>query len=358
VIDFKHFPTTRYQGSKKKILPWIYENLKTLDFHTVLDGFGGTGSVSYLFKKMGKEVVYNDILNFNYLIGKALIENSHITLNEYDINYVLSKSEQFNYKSTIRDTFKNIYYLDHENDWIDFVVGNIINMNTYKTNELTYKRTLAYYALFQACLIKRPFNLFHRKNLNIRTKDVVRNFGNKTTWEKSFETHFIKFCRELNRTIFDSNVKCKSLNKPIQNIDPYGYDLVYLDPPYIKRKNKNETSNYFKCYHFLEGLTKYNSWLDEIDFTSRNLHLQDKSSENLLTEKNAQEFFDEIICKFRKSQIVMSYKANGKPTIQTLVKIMKKYKRKVYTVSQPYKYALNKTNNETNKNREYLIIGI
>jgi len=29
----------------------------------------------YLFKKMGKEVTYNDKLRFNYLIGKALIEN-------------------------------------------------------------------------------------------------------------------------------------------------------------------------------------------------------------------------------------------------------------------------------------------
>ncbi|MCB9297121.1 MAG: DNA adenine methylase [Lewinellaceae bacterium] len=49
-IDYKKFPTTRFQGSKRKILPWIAESLEELEFETVLDGFGGTGSVSYLFK--------------------------------------------------------------------------------------------------------------------------------------------------------------------------------------------------------------------------------------------------------------------------------------------------------------------
>ena len=38
-IDFTKFPTTRYQGSKRKILPWIYKNLKDLEFDTALDAF-------------------------------------------------------------------------------------------------------------------------------------------------------------------------------------------------------------------------------------------------------------------------------------------------------------------------------
>ena len=57
-IDYllKIVPTTRYQGSKRKILPWLYECLRNYEFHTVLDAFGGTGMVSYLFKRMGKRV--------------------------------------------------------------------------------------------------------------------------------------------------------------------------------------------------------------------------------------------------------------------------------------------------------------
>jgi len=67
-------PSTRYQGSKRKILPWIGEHFAQLKFETVLDAFGGTGSVSYLLKAMGKQVTYNDYMRWNYLIGTALIE--------------------------------------------------------------------------------------------------------------------------------------------------------------------------------------------------------------------------------------------------------------------------------------------
>ncbi len=44
--ELKNFPTTRYQGSKRKILPWIYDCIKDLEFDTVLDAFGGSGMVS------------------------------------------------------------------------------------------------------------------------------------------------------------------------------------------------------------------------------------------------------------------------------------------------------------------------
>ena len=36
----KAIPTTRYQGSKRKILPWLYECMKGYEFHSVLDAFG------------------------------------------------------------------------------------------------------------------------------------------------------------------------------------------------------------------------------------------------------------------------------------------------------------------------------
>jgi hypothetical protein len=45
------FPSTRYQGSKNKITDWIWEEIKDLNFQTVLDAFGGTGSVSHLLKR-------------------------------------------------------------------------------------------------------------------------------------------------------------------------------------------------------------------------------------------------------------------------------------------------------------------
>ena len=37
--------------------------MRNYEFHTVLDAFGGTRMVSYLFKRMGKRVTYNDLFH-------------------------------------------------------------------------------------------------------------------------------------------------------------------------------------------------------------------------------------------------------------------------------------------------------
>jgi adenine-specific DNA methylase len=51
------FPSTRYQGSKLKLVKWLEETLKDLKFQSVLDAFGGTASVSYMLKGMGKKLL-------------------------------------------------------------------------------------------------------------------------------------------------------------------------------------------------------------------------------------------------------------------------------------------------------------
>lgn len=357
-IKLTEFPTTRYQGSKRKILPWIYSVVKDLKFETALDAFGGSASVSYLFKKMNKSITYNDKLFFNHLIGKAIIENDRAQLTNEDLSNLINWNKEVNYSKIIQSNFKDIYYLQEENVWLDKVVSNIVQMNHYKANIMQYKKSLAYYALFQASLIKRPFNLFHRKNLNLRTSDVERNFGNKTTWDKSFKECFLKFADEANSLVFDSGRQCISLNQSAFEITPEGYDLVYLDPPYLRKDGSNESSNYFKCYHFLEGLSKYPEWENLIDFDSVNLRLKEDQTINEFSTNSIYETYKKLITRFQKSIIVLSYKKGGIPSIEFLVNLVKKVKGNAHTVSMHYKYALNHQNGDAKNNREVLIIGI
>jgi len=354
-FNLSEYPTTRYQGSKRKILPWIHGNLKDLKFNTVLDGCGGSASVSYLFKKMNKSVTYNDNLKFNHIIGKALIENHTETLTNEDCLDLLKLDK--NVPDIIYRIFKDIYYTDSENRWLDNIGFKISNMNHYTGNILEYKKSIAYYALIQACLTKRPFNLFHRNNLNIRTADVSRNFGNKVTWEKDFTLIFKTFVTEINNMIFNSGKNCKSINESIFELQNVEYDLVYLDPPYINKEARNETANYLRCYHFLEGLVNYNHWENMIDYQTVNLRLNNSQKDNYFNKNNIHESFKILIEKFKKSKIVISYKTGGIPSIDFLVTQMKKNKRKVYTRSHHYIYALNKQNGNALKNREVLIIG-
>lgn len=169
ILQAAVFPSTRYQGSKRRLLDWLWYNISDLAFDTVLDVFGGTGAVSYLFKQKNKQVTYNDHLVFNWMIGLALIENTYVQLPPASIETVLTAHPNITYPDLIQRSFEGIYFTDEENAWLDRVVYNIDHLL-----KDTFEQALARFALFQACIIKRPYNLFHRANLYIRQAEVER----------------------------------------------------------------------------------------------------------------------------------------------------------------------------------------
>lgn len=352
----KTIPTTRYQGSKRKILPWLYDCIDGYEFHTVLDAFGGSGMLSYLFKWMGKCVTYNDLYKYNQIIGESFIENNHVLLSDKDVEFLLTENNATN--SFIYDNFHGIYYLDEENHWLDMIIGNIEALNGfYEGEQLKYKKAIAYNALFQSCLVKRPYNLFHRKNLDMRLNDVNRGFGNKVTWDKPFPHHFLDFVKEINNSIFYSQDMCQATCQDVFTITG-NYDLVYLDPPYMKKKGEsNESADYLKCYHFLEGIANYKKWGDYIDQESINKRIKSVYATNYFKPSAAISVFERLIKKFRNSIVVLSYRYGGTPTIDELSTIMLKYKGSLDVFDRKYKYALNKQNGDAELNREYLLIG-
>jgi len=119
------FPSTRYQGSKAKLVDWIWEQLADLDFMTCLDAFGGTGSIAYRLKQAGKQVTYNDILRFNYYIGLALIENDRFCLTSEEVDWILQRHPEVTYPRFVQNNFHDIYFTDEENAWIDGAITNI-----------------------------------------------------------------------------------------------------------------------------------------------------------------------------------------------------------------------------------------
>lgn len=331
VVEEPVFPSTRFQGSKRKIADWIWESIKNLKFNSALDAFGGTGCIAYMLKSRGKQVTYNDILKFNYLIGLALIENDNIRLEEKEIRYILNEHPTIAYPTFIADNFKGIYYTDEENRWLDVVSTNIRNIGNI------YKQALAYFALFQAAIIKRPFNLFHRKNLYLRFSDVERNFGNKVTWDTPFDVHFRKFVNEANLAVFSNKLKNRASNLDVFGIDNT-FDLIYVDTPYIS--NKGIGVDYLGFYHFLEGLIHYTDWNGMIDRDSKHRRLKPMSS--VWTSKDhILSAFDRLIAKYKDSLLVVSYRSDGIPTIEEILGLLEKYKNYVQCLRyENYKYAL------------------
>lgn len=337
------FPSTRFQGSKTKLLGQIWEHLKDIKFESVVDLFGGTGSVGYMLKSKGKQVFYNDYLKCNYLSGLALIENSKEILDENDIDFILSVHSNIDYPDFIQKTFQDTYFTDQENKWLDIVSTNIRQV------ENKYKQALAYYALFQSCIIKRPYNLFHRKNLYVRFANVERSFGNKITWDKPFEDHFINFVKEANDAVFDNRQKNRALNSEAMALETKA-DLVYIDTPYIS--NKGSAVDYLDFYHFLEGISHYTNWYSKVDYKSK--HRKFKTEKSIWADKKRiAAAFDELFKKYKDSILVISYRSDGIPTPEELVTLLKKYKKEVKEVFRSdYKYALSKNGDS----KEILII--
>ncbi len=156
------FPATRYQGSKRRLADSIVGHIRELPFESVLDAFGGTGAVSHALKRIGRQVTYNDALRFNHQIGLALIENDSVRLSESDTSYILRRHDDVTYGDYIERTFEGIYFTSEENRWLDRVVGNIRRMDD------RFKRAMAWFAVFQAAMAKRPYNAPRRRVARLR----------------------------------------------------------------------------------------------------------------------------------------------------------------------------------------------
>lgn len=339
------FPGTRYQGSKAKLVDWIFRHVLDLKFDTCLDAFGGTGAVAYRLKQAGKTVTYNDLLRFNYYFGLALIENSDTRLSEEEIDWVLSRHAEIAYPDFVEKTFKDIYFTDDENAWIDQTITNLRHLGD------PFKFTLAFFALCQACIIKRPYNLFHRKNLYLRLAQVERSFGNKATWDRPFEEWFRVFASEANQAVFDNGRKNRALNLDAMDV-PGKYDLVYIDTPYISKRGV--AVDYLDFYHFLAGLTMYyDEWEKHIDWKSKHRRLKPKGNE-WIDKAAITDAFDRLLEHYKNSIVIISYRSDGIPSESKLVSILKNHKKSVLVEHfGHYKYVL--SNNCESK--EILLIG-
>lgn len=327
-------PSTRYQGSKLKIADWIWSEISKVGFETAVDAMGGTGTVAYKLKQQGKQVGYNDKMRFNFHIGRAIIENPGTRLAAADVEFLGRRHPGVEYGDFVEKTFGGVFYTDEENRWIDTFIGNL------RTFQDGYKVSLALASVFQACIIKRPYNLFHRKNLYARFADVKRSFGNKITWDKSFGHWFGHFAGHYNRHVFYNGSDNRATNEDVLDIAE-GYDVVYLDPPYTTARN---TVDYMEYYHFLEGLCIYledgcEAWGRRIDRRRKPLPIMHpKSGWN--DRPKLRGMFEGVFKKFSGSAMAVSWSGDGHPSAGDMRELLERHYDRVEVKSVGYKYAL------------------
>jgi len=328
-------------GNKYRLLPWLRGELERLDFQSVLDGFSGSGSVSYLFKTMGKRVYSNDFLHFPATIARGVIENSSERLTPFDLEMLTGPAPDM--KNFIEQTFSEIFFTPGDLRFLDRVSHHLDQL------ENPGKQSLAMAALIRSCVKKQPRGVFTISG------DLSRHDDGRRDLKLSLEEHFREQVLCYNDSVFDNGRENLAFEGSIFDFPSHQYkaDLVYLDPPYVPRSDDN---CYIKRYHFLEGLSKY--WRDEEILYDTKVRKIAKKYTPFSYRKTAVQAFDELFAKCRESILVLSYSSNGYPDLEILTELMGQYKNSVSVREREHTYHFG-THEKVKRSRvrEYLIIG-
>ena len=330
------FPTTRYMGSKNKLLNYIWQVSSRFTFDSVIDLFSGSGVVGYMYKSHGKAVVSNDYMAMGAVITKALIENNSTTLSLEEARYLMHEHGEID--SFVEDTFHGLYFSDEDNHFIDVVRTNLKNI------EDEYKKAIALEALIRTCTKKRPRGIF--------TYVGDRYDDGRKDLQKSFQEHFLDAVVIINNAVFDNGYDNKSCNIDSMKLEEHA-DLVYIDPPYYTPNSDNE---YVRRYHFVEGLAR--DWKGvEIQEDTKTKKFKSYPTP-FSTKDGAYSAFDELFNKHKDSILIVSYSSNSLPNMDEMLGLLKKYKKAVDVVPVDYKYSFGTRNTVKRNNvKEFLFIG-
>lgn len=334
------YPSTRYMGSKNKLLTEIWAVASQFEFESALDLFSGSGVVGYMLKSHGKSVVSNDYMAMSSTFAKAMIENNEVTLSQVEALALLEPKKPID--RFVETTFQGLYFGDDDNRLIDILRVNI------KAIRNPYKRAIAMSALIRACLKKRPRGIFtyvgHRYDDG--RKDLIM----------SFRAQFLEAVDMVNAAVFNNGKVNKARNGDAMTLKKRDIDLVYIDPPYYSPLSDNE---YVRRYHFVEGLAR--DWRG-VEIQEHTITKKFKSYPTpFSSRKGAAEAFDVLFRQFSESVLVVSYSSNSQPTLDEMVAIMAKHKRHVEVVPVDYKYSFgtqsHKVGDNKNDVQEYLFVG-
>lgn len=333
------YPSTRFMGSKSKLLTQIWAVASQFEFNSVVDLFSGSGIVGYMFKAQGKSVVSNDYMVMSATFTKAMIENNSVTLPIDEAKKLLVANREVDH--FVAETFKDLYYTDEENELLDILRANISRMRD------PYKKAIAMAALIRACTKKRPRGIF--------TYTGNRYNDGRKDLQKSMEQQFLEAVETVNSAVFDNGQTNKSKHGDAMDLKADCPDLVYIDPPYYSPLSDNE---YVRRYHFVEGLAR--DWKG-VEIQENTLTKKFKSYPTpFSTRKGAADAFDRLFKKFSDSILIVSYSSNSQPTQDEMVAIMAKYKEHVEVIPIDYQYSFgNQKEAKTNRNKvqEYLFVG-
>ncbi len=311
-FDYK-FPEPQYLGAKYIHRQWIRKFIPE-SAEVALDAFGGSQSIAFLLKQMGKQTITNDFLKFNSEIGKALIENPNCRLEKEDLEILFSENQNKDKFNLMEGLFTDLFFPIEDASFADSFRSNILRLDNQ------YKQALALTVMCRSMTRKVTMGHFaHTQAMNYAS-DPARVKRNRSL-VRSLKSLFLELLPEYNAAVFDNGKKNKSFNEDILEILPTlrNVDLVYFDPPYC-----NSHADYQSFYHLLETYVMY--WKDK-QFINGTKRYEPKRHSGFDRKEEAKKSLEKI---FKQAEHIptwiVSYNDRSYPDIDTMVEMMKPYK--------------------------------
>jgi adenine-specific DNA methylase len=345
--NMSEFPEPQYLGAKYRHLSWIEKYIPE-DAVTVLDGFAGSQSVAFFFKKIGKKTLTNDFMSFSYQIGMGLVENKYEKLNTEDLDILFQQSPQKDNFTLMEQLFTDVFFEREEAVFIDNFRANI------ELLEDPYKKALAFAVMNRSLTRKITMGHFAHTRQFAYAADPARIKRNRSLI-RPVKDMFMEILPKYNSAVFDNGGDNKSFNENILCLLPKlkNIDLVYFDPPYC-----NSHADYQSFYHLIETYTEY--WKDK-QFVNT-IRRYDPQRESGFTRKRCvMESFERLFeLSVEIPYWLISYNNRSYPDILTFKKLISKYRdvkieyqtyqtgrggkgsvagsREIIFVCKPYKY--------------------
>jgi len=334
------YPTTRYMGSKRKLLRDIWDVASQFRHESVLDLFSGSGVVSYMFKSQGKRVISNDHMASAHAVALAMVANDKVRISREEAEAMLEPKNQAD--DFVYRTFRSLYFRDADLRLIDSVRSHV------KSFRSPAKKAIVRAALIRACIKKRPRGIF--------TYTGDRYDDGRKDLRISMRDHFLDAVETVCNAVFNNGTQCEARWGDAMDVPAHGIDLVYMDPPYFSKLSDNE---YVRRYHFTEGIAR--DWqgvtIQENTQTKKFRSYPTPFS----TRQGAEDAFDRLFRRFKSSVIMVSYSSNSLPSQDEMVTLLARHKSRVEVVPIDHRYSFGNRANSVepvkNKVSEFLFVG-
>lgn len=315
-----------YIGSKHSLLDFIEKTI--LDFlpadfgqaerdgvpMVFCDMFAGTSAVGRHFKRLGYNIISNDLQYYSYVLAKHYIENSQepaftgLRQEGIDDPFVFLDSiegkkgfiyENYSAEGTRNGEFERLYFDDGNAMKIDAIRQKIEQWREEKN--IT---SLEYFHLL-ASLLEAADRVANTASIYEAYLKKLKSSAQRPLTFSPLET--VEYQPRRQYYVFN-----KDANELVRQVKG---DILYLDPPYNTRK-------YNTNYHILETIALY----DNPEIKGKTGMRSDKSKYSKYSAKReATAALNDLIKKANFSYIFLSYNDEGIISIDKIEEIMSTY---------------------------------